>query len=704
MATGRLQISTFLAQQALSVPNVLIRVFKQVEDEIVFEKYLITNEEGLSEIIELETVSRLLSLDESNTLRPYETYSVEISLAGYQTFLIQGVQIFEDELSEIPIEMIPTPGRETEFEVDTIPDHHLLTNAGNDTINRQATRQFVPFTPDYRFYEDEDIRQPERIEYVLKGVVIPRRIRVHLGRPTSNAENVSCDFIYYIKNVCSSEIYPTWPRQALLANIHAQVSLALNRIYTEWYPSKGYDFDITNNTAFDQAFVKNRNIYESVSQIVDEVFNQYLRKLNYSEPFYAEYCDGRIAQCPGMKQWGTLTLANQGLSAIQILQRYYTTNVRLVTSERIEDVKGSYPGTPLRIGSSGDDVHLLQQQLNAIAVNYPAIPVIYPIDGIYGEQTAAAVRIFQRQFSLTVDGVVGKSTWYKINYIYLAVRKLAELTSIGRVEGLNSGEWPGVTLRQGDRSLYVQQLQYYLQTIASFNNAIYPIKNIDSYFGNDTYQAVVSFQRAYSLTRDGIVGMSTWNRIFEVYSDYEQVVNPDDQAPVYPGTALRIGSSGADVLAIQDAINIVNIESPSIPILVEDGIFGENTRNAVIQFQRLYNLDADGIVGQLTWNKLFEIAYSITNGNSVSPAHPPYPGTVLRLNSRGEAVKLIQQRLNFISIYYPSIPTVTVDGVYGPNTQRAVEAFQRLLGLNVDGITGRTTWNKIMQINDELNG
>lgn len=704
MATGRLQITTFLAQQALSVPNVLIRIFKQVDEEIVFEKYLLTDEEGLSEIIELETKPRSLSLDEANNQRPYETYSVELMLAGFQTFLIQGVQIFEGELSELPIEMIPTPSREPVFEVDTIPDHHLLTNAGGDTLSQQPTRQYVPFEPDYRFYEDEDIKSPERINFVLKGVVIPRRIRVHLGRPTANAENVNCDFIYYIKNVCSSEIYPTWPRQALLANIHAQVSLALNRIYTEWYPSKGYDFDITNNTAFDQAFVKNRNIYESVSQVVDEVFNQYLRKLNYSEPFYAEYCDGKIAQCPGMKQWGTLTLANQGLTAIQILQRYYTTSVRLVTTERVEDVKGSYPGTPIRNGSSGDDVTLLQQQLNAIAVNYPAITPIYPVDGIYGAQTEAAVRVFQRQFSLTVDGVVGKSTWYKINYIYIAVRKLAELTSIGRVEVVNSGQWPGVNLRQGDRSLYVQQLQYYLQTIADFNNAIFAINSIDSYFGTQTYKAVVSFQKAYGLTADGVVGQATWNKIYQVFSSFTDYVNPDNQAPVYPGTALRLGSSGKDVLAVQDALNIVNIESPSIPILVEDGIYGENTRNAVIQFQSLYNLEPDGIVGQATWNKLFETANSITNGDSVSTTYPAYPGTVLRFNSRGEAVKLIQQRLNFISIYYTSIPSVTVDGIYGAATQRAVEAFQRLLGLTVDGIVGRLTWNKIMQMAQELNG
>ena len=510
--------------------------------------------------------------------------------------------------------------------------------------------------------------------------------------------------IYYIKNVCSSEIYPTWPKESLLANIHAQVSLALNRVYTEWYRSKGYDFDITNNTAFDQAFVKNRNIFDSISVLVDDVFNQFLRKRNYAEPFYAEYCDGKIAQCPGMKQWGTLTLANDGLSAIQILQFYYGDDVRLVSSDRIEDVKGSYPGTPLRLGSQGPDVYLLQQQLNAIAVNYPLITPIYPVDGIFGPMTENAVRIFQKQFNLTQDGVVGKSTWYKINYIYVAVRKLAELSSIGRVENERSGEWPQVILKYGDRDLYVQQIQFYLNTIAAYNNAISPISNIDSFFGTQTLNAVRSFQKFYGLTVDGIVGETTWNRIFSIYSDMVNSTNPPNQAPVYPGIAIGLGASGQDVLNIQEALNTVGMEYPSIPILVEDGIFGIRTSEAVVRFQELFGLDADGVVGPNTWNALFEAQNKIINGDASSPAFPPYPGTPLRLNSRGDDVALIQNRLNFISIYYQNIPNVTADGIFGVRTQQSVIAFQKMLGLDPDGIVGPQTWNRINEIFNELNG
>ena len=701
MTTGTLQIFTSVADEAKPIGNVLIRIFKENDGEIIFDEHFITDLEGLSPIITLETVNRDLSLDENNRDRPYVPYNVEVMLENYTTELIQNVQIFEDELSYLPIHLIPDKRRITDKNISLIVDHHLLTNYGGNNISTDYSR-IQECEPDYRLVEEEQLKTPERINFVLKGVVIPTQIRVHLGRPSAKAEDVTVDFPYYIKNVCSSEVYPTWPTEALLANIHAQVSLALNRIYTEWYRSKGYDYDITNNTAFDQAFVKNRNIFENVSNLVDEVFNQYLRKRNFSEPFYAEYCDGKIADCPGMKQWGTLTLANQGLNAIQILQRYYSTDVRLVSTERIEGVKGSYPGIPLRVGSQGDDVYLIQQQLNAISVNYPLIQPIFPLDGIFGEQTENAVLIFQKQFNLTQDGIVGKSTWYKINYIYLAVRKLAELTSIGRIENERSGEWPGVILRYGDRDVFVQQIQYYLSVISTYNNEISPISNIDSSFGNQTRNAVLSFQKTYGLNADGIVGQATWNKIYEVFSSIINVTNPNDQIPAYPGLAIRIGATGNDVLEIQEALNIVSTVHPRIPILIEDGIFGPLTQTSVVIFQEIYGLDADGIVGINTWNELFTQAYIIINGNNASPAFPTFPGNSLRLNSKGEDVRLIQKRLNLMSIYYKTIPSIQNDGNYDVNTQKSVLSFQELLGLETTGIVDKITWNLIQEVFKEL--
>ena len=638
-----------------------------------------TDQEGKTVNIPLYAPDIDLSLEEDNDVRPYETYNVEMRLSGYEVLEIQNVQIFAEESSYLPLH--PTPTRRQVFpgrSVSNIVDHHLLTNYGG---NNQG-------------------QTPANLGRILGQVTIPTYMTVHLGRPQNAAENVTVPFLYYLKNVACSEIYPTWPYEALKANIWAQASLALNRIYTEWYPSQGYDFDITNSTAFDQAFVKDRNIFDSVAVVVNEVFNQYIQKANYQEPYYAEYCDGKIASCPGMKQWGTLSLANQGYTAIEILRYYYGDSILIRESNNIQDIQASYPGV-LRIGSSGQEVREMQEFLNAIAINYPAIPVIFPVDGIFNESTEAAVRVFQRQFNLTVDGIVGKATWYKISYIYAAVRKLAELTSIGRIEDLYSGQYPGTPLQEGDRGVEVQLLQYYLSAIAVFYPQI-PNVSIDGRFGSELFKAVLNFQRSFGLIEDGIVGRETWNRIYALYETLSDKIVPDESIPEYPGMTLQQGSSGENVRRIQTALNNISAQYPSIPLLVEDGIFGTATTTAVRAFQRQFGLTVDGIVGVLTWNKIFEVSALIDTGEEAGEEMPPYPGTLLRNGSRGNAVRLMQERLKSISIYYPVIPDITADGIFGPATQAAVIAFQQMMGIAADGIIGQQTWELINTVYNEL--
>lgn len=638
-----------------------------------------TDQEGKTVNIPLYAPDIDLSLEEDNDVRPYETYNVEMRLSGYEVLEIQNVQIFAEESSYLPLH--PTPTRRQVFpgrSVSNIVDHHLLTNYGG---NNQG-------------------QTPANLGRILGQVTIPTYITVHLGRPQNAAENVTVPFLYYLKNVACSEIYPTWPYEALKANIWAQASLALNRIYTEWYPSQGYDFDITNSTAFDQAFVKDRNIFDSVAVVVNEVFNQYIQKANYQEPYYAEYCDGKIASCPGMKQWGTLSLANQGYTAIEILRYYYGDSILIRESNNIQDIQASYPGV-LRIGSSGQEVREMQEFLNAIAINYPAIPVIFPVDGIFNESTEAAVRVFQRQFNLTVDGIVGKATWYKISYIYAAVRKLAELTSIGRIEDLYSGQYPGTPLQEGDRGVEVQLLQYYLSAIAVFYPQI-PNVSIDGRFGPELFKAVLNFQRSFGLIEDGIVGRETWNRIYALYETLSDKIVPDESIPEYPGMTLQQGSSGENVRRIQTALNNISAQYPSIPLLVEDGIFGTATTTSVRAFQRQFGLTVDGIVGVLTWNKIFEVSALIDTGEEAGEEMPPYPGTLLRNGSRGNAVRLMQERLKSISIYYPVIPDITADGIFGPATQAAVIAFQQMMGITADGIIGQQTWELINTVYNEL--
>lgn len=341
--------------------------------------------------------------------------------------------------------------------------------------------------------------------------VIPDFITVHLGRPDSSAKNVRVPFTGYIKNVASSEVYPTWPENSLRANIYAQISLALNRIYTEYYRSRGYNFDITNSTAYDQAYIDGRDIFGNISRIVDEIFNSYITKGNQIQPYFAEYCDGKNVTCKGMSQWGTVTLANQGRTPIQILRNYYGSDINLVSNVPVKNIRESYPGTLLRLGTVGEDVRTIQRQLNRIRRNYPSIPNIPQTNGVFEATTRAAVRQFQSIFNLAVDGIVGRATWYKIKRIYNAVIKVSELYS----EGITISDIDRIystSLRRGSRGNEVKLIQYYLNFLSFFNNRL-PSIDADGIFGPATENAVKAFQSEYGLTADGIVGRDTWNRL-----------------------------------------------------------------------------------------------------------------------------------------------------------------------------------------------
>ena len=347
---------------------------------------------------------------------------------------------------------------------------------------------------------------------------VPQYITVHLGSPSSNAANVTVSFPDYVKNVASSEIYPTWDESALRANIFAIVSFALNRIYTEFYRSRGYDFDITNNTAFDQAFVNGRSFFSSVSVLVDELFNDYLRRPGFVEPLAAKFCNGTTVTCEGLSQWGSQNLAQQGYSDTQILRSYYG-NVEIVSNAPIRGIVSSYPGTPLRLGSTGPSVVVLQVSLNRIARNYPAIPKIPANDGIFGSRTEAAVRAFQEIFNLTPDGIVGPATWYRIVRIYTAVTALSELRSQG--QQFYSINWsPPNVLQVGNTGEKVRLLQYMLSVLSEYIPSI-PSLSVDGIYGPATRSAVLAFQRRAGLPETGTVGQTTWDMIYDQYSGIE---------------------------------------------------------------------------------------------------------------------------------------------------------------------------------------
>lgn len=439
----------------------------------------------------------------------------------------------------------------------------------------------------------------------MANPIVPENIIVHLGAPNSNAENITVPFTEYIKNVASSEIYPTWPESAIRANILAQISYTLNRVYTEYYRSRGYDFDITSTTQYDQSFVPNREVFDNISRITDDIFNDYIVRRGNIEPLFAQFCDGVQTQCLGLSQWGTVELANEGLGAYEILQNYYGEDIDLVFNAPVGENVPSYPNVPLRRGSFGEDVRTIKRQLNRIGKNYPAIPPITEPNAAFDIETEEAVRSFQRIFNLTVDGIIGKATWYKIKEIYNGVKKLSELTSEGITIDEAARQFPTV-LQIGDSGISVKTLQYYLAFIAFFMPEI-PSVTLSGVFDSATEAAVTAFQTQYSITPSGIVDRNTWNQLVRVYSqliselpeNYRQFANE-----IYPGRFIVPGDTGEYVTTIQTNLNNIANVDPAIPQIEVTSTYDESTEGAVRALQRQLGFDQTGVVGPILWSEI----------------------------------------------------------------------------------------------------
>lgn len=454
--------------------------------------------------------------------------------------------------------------------------------------------------------------------------VIPETVTVHLGAPSVSAPNVTVPFADYIANVASSEIYPTWPESAIRANVYAQISYTLNRIYTEFYRSRGYDFDITNSIANDQSFVNGREIFANVREIVDEIFNDYLRRQGTVEPLFAQYCDGVEVTCPGLSQWGTVTLANQGMTPYEIVRYYYGDDVDIVQNAPVGAVGSSAPSTPLRLGSFGEDVRLLQIRLNRISNNYPGIPKIAYTDGIFTYDTEAAVKAFQEIFDLTPDGIVGNGTWFAVLRIYNAVKRLSSLTS----EGLQFEELPrefSTTLSQGDQGRQVAIVQYYIDYLSAYYDTIPPL-TVDGIYGDATRNAVLAVQRTFGLPEDGVLGEQTWNAIANAYYGIISripVTFTEGNIVPYQGIVLRQGAETETVRILQEYLNYISDFIPEIPPVSPTGYFGPQTQQAVEAFQRLYGLPVTGYVEAVTWDGIANLYSDLYMGNRLSEGQFP---------------------------------------------------------------------------------
>lgn len=406
---GSLQINVTSSINAFPVAEAEILISYTGVPESTLEKVM-TDSSGQTESIELNAPPEEWSLDQENDRQPYSEYTLDISAPGFETVRISGTEILANTKAIQNVRMRPSDQGREEENVFVIPAHTLY----GDYPPKIAEEEIKPVN--------------ETGEIVLSRVVVPEYIVVHDGSPRdSTATNYYVKYKDYIKNVASSEIYATWPENTIRANVLAIMSFTLNRVYTEWYRNKGYDFTITSSTAFDHKWIPERNIFESISQVVDELFADYLSRPNVRQPILTQYCDGQRVSCPNwMTQWGSKSLGDQGYSAIEILRYYYGDDMYINTAQEISGIPSSWPGYTLEIGSSGQKVRQMQEQLNVIAGAYPAIPKV-TVDGIYGPATEASVRKFQQVFNLPVTGTVDYRTWYKISEIYVGVSRIAEL-------------------------------------------------------------------------------------------------------------------------------------------------------------------------------------------------------------------------------------------------------------------------------------
>lgn len=563
--------------------DVGVQIFDESDGREVFNELMRLGSDGDTAQIPLPAPRVSSSLLPDSEEPTYYRYTIWVTAEGYETNIYYGQQIFENIVTTQKVDL--KPGRTSVKNTYYITPHKLRALS---EISYEDGEEYL-----------DDVAREAAITF--RDVVIPETIVVHLGPPGDrNARNVTVPYIDYLKSVASSEVYPTWPEASLRANVYAQSTLALNRIYTEWYRSQGYDFDITSSPAFDQYYIHERSVFDTIDVVVDSQFREYVRRGGTFEPVFTEYCDGSTVSCDGMSQWGTVGLANQGYTPLDILRYYYGDDVYIATAEVSSERTESFPGADIAMGSDNEYVGIIKQRLNRIAINYPAIPFVRSNNNYFSADLENTVRAFQRIFGLPVTGVVDRDTWYEILYIYLAVTKLAELTSEGE---WNDSDTFTRTLKRGMRGLAVLRMQWYLNDIAGKVSSI-PNFTVNGIFGAPMQNAVRAFQRFASLPVTGEIDEATWNAIVKAYADLEET----EYKYVYPGVPIRYGMRGKDVRALQELLNFAyELDPTGLYSVSEDGIFGSETQNAVIAFQRKYGLDADGIVGELTWNKLIEV-------------------------------------------------------------------------------------------------
>ncbi len=434
-----------------------------------------------------------------------------------------------------------------------------------------------------------------------------------------------------------------------------------------------------------------RTVFDVMVKITDDIFNTYLRKTGTVNPYYAEYCDGKSVTCPGLKQWGTVTLANQGKTALQILRNYYGSDIEIVRTSNIQSIPESYPGSPIRQGASGTAVFTLQRQLNRITKDYPFLGLL-TVDGVFGSKMTATVKAFQKQFGLTADGVVGQTTWTEVYDQFRSIQS----------DNGTPNAYPGTALREGSSGQNVRLVQFWLKIARTVYTSLSNV-TVDGKFGSATTAAVKRFQTYFGLTSDGVVGRTTWNKLYEVYNDIaNKLLSASLRPGEYPGV-LRSGSSGTAVRELQFYLYLLSAYESSIPAVSIDGQFGSATETAVRAYQRFAGLTVDGVVGRTTWDSLYSKASQLrVSGPVVTLERLPYPGTPLTVGSSGSAVLYYTLLLQRIAYYFSSVENPPLSDQYTEETAAATRSAQELLELPQTGIADADTWTAVEALSLQL--
>lgn len=695
-------------------------------------RLLKVNDDGKTDEIEVYTKDSKLTFNQLNKEIPYTRIDAEVKLGNDKIMEIEGIQVYSNTTSI----------QEIKFDNRVIPMRHHKDKKGKGKKEHIHIKNENPcvFSHGSDSKDKGDIlKEDKSLKPIVKieELYIPQFITVHLGEPGDEGEIITVPFVDYVKNVACSTVYPTWNEEAIKANIHAIVSFALNRVYTDWYRSKGYGFEITSSKTHDQMYVKGRTLFRNVCEIVDDVFDKCIKVEGYYQPLLSR-CENTTSDYKVLSRWGSLSLAEDGLFALDILKKYFGDNVQIVDVSKIECVMKKCPHTELSHGSNGEDVRFLQKALNKISSHYKGVLKISAITGHFGEETEKAVRDFQRIFNLKEDGIVGHKTWKKICMMYAIIKRLDHNESLEEM----APEFK--TLFYGQTGEDIKRLQEDLNKILKDFNNYDEIKE-DGIFGPDTEKAVKFFQRVFGLNVDGVAGKNTLGRIeyakeflkdlkdlveyhnqinsvdsnkndkeVKALEDSQLIVEPrktEELIEIRKNLPISKGDQGDDVSLIQLSLNrFSNYYNLNCDLQV-NGRYDTSVENMVREFQRKFGLGITGIMDVESFDNLMRVnrligELNIINNDIYRHHHhhdeKHYIDIPLKRGDRGDSVYRLQRDLNNLSRYYGFLGKVKEDGIFGPETEDMVKRFQKHLFLRVDGIFGKECLAKLKTIMDAI--